>query len=141
RRIAFRGARLVHAHRPAGKDQAARLQLRDALGRQVMAYDLAKDVQFAHPPGDQLPVLSAEIEDQNALVAHEWLYRRSHLPPNSFDRLVAASTASINADRRPPRSKTCNPAIVVPPGLVTWSFKTPMCSFVSSTIRAAPSTV
>ena len=52
---------------------------------------------------------------------------------------MAASTASIRAARRPPRSSACRPAIVVPPGLVTWSLSTPGWSPVSRTIRAAPS--
>ena len=38
---------------------------------------------------------------------------------NSAERLVAASTASINAPRTPARSSACSPAIVVPPGEAT----------------------
>src|SRR5262249_39016494 len=60
---------------------------------------------------------------------------------SSFARFVAASTASISAPRTPARSRACRPAIVVPPGLATMSFRVPGCSPVSSTILAAPSTV
>ena len=60
---------------------------------------------------------------------------------SSAERRVAASTASIRAPRTPPRSRACRPAMVVPPGLVTWSLSTPGCRPVSSTIRAAPRTV
>ena len=55
--------------------------------------------------------------------------------------LVAASTASITAARKPARSSACSPAMVVPPGLATASFSAPGCCPVSSTIFAAPSTV
>ena len=65
-RIAVRGAGVVDAGRAAGEDEAARLQLGDARGRQVVAHDLAEDVLLAHPPGDQLAVLRAEVEDQDA---------------------------------------------------------------------------
>src|SRR5579884_2579474 len=66
---------------------------------------------------------------------------RHHPFPNSVARRVAASTASINTPRTPPRSRACNPAMVVPPGLATASFSAPGCCPVSSTIRAEPSTV
>lgn len=46
---------------------------------------------------------------------------------SSAERSVAASTALMRAARRPPRSSACKPAMVVPPGLVTWSFSTPGC--------------
>ncbi len=65
-RIAARRRGNVDAGRAAGEDQAARLQLRDAGGRQVVAHDLAEDVQLAHPASDQLAVLRAEIQDQDS---------------------------------------------------------------------------
>ena len=40
---------------------------RDAGGRDVVPHDLAVDALLAHPAGDQLGVLRAEIEDQHAL--------------------------------------------------------------------------
>eukprot|EP01045_Picozoa_sp_COSAG04_P030260 COSAG04_NODE_5201_length_1704_cov_4.778193_2_plen_204_part_00 len=55
-----------------------------------------------------------------------------HFPsPSSSDRRAAASTAFITAPRIPPASSTCTAAMVVPPGLVTWSFSAPGCSPVS----------
>lgn len=47
--------------------------------------------------------------------------------PNSLERLLAALTASIRAERRPNSSKQAIPEIVVPPGLVTRSFSTAGC--------------
>ena len=64
--IAARRAGVVDAGRAAGEDEAARLQLGDALGRQVVAHDLAEDVLLADAPGDELAVLRAEVEDQDA---------------------------------------------------------------------------
>src|SRR5437660_3782648 len=61
--------------------------------------------------------------------------------PNSWERFVAASTASISEARRRPCSSACKPAMVVPPGEATLSFSLPRCSPVSRTIRAEPSTV
>ncbi len=56
----------VDAGRAAGKDEAARIQFGDACGGQVVAHNLAKDVLFADAAGDELAVLRAEIEDQDA---------------------------------------------------------------------------
>src|SRR5581483_7289083 len=61
-----------------------------------------------------------------------------HFDPSSVARRVAASTASIRAARSPPRSRACSPAIVVPPGLATASFRAPGCWPVSSTSFAEP---
>src|SRR5207244_3244656 len=76
-RIAARSARLIDARRASGKNDARWLQGADALRRQVVADDLAKDIQLAHAPGDQLAVLRAEIEDQDAFSfrqRHHWVY-------------------------------------------------------------------
>ena len=69
RRIAMRSAGFVNARRAARKNQAARGQLLHAGGRDVVPHDFAIDALLAHPPGDQLGVLRAEIEDQHLLVA------------------------------------------------------------------------
>jgi hypothetical protein len=45
--------------------------------------------------------------------------------PSSRERRVAASTAAMSAARKPAVSSAWTPAIVVPPGLVTWSFSFP----------------
>src|SRR5262249_50082776 len=58
---------IVDAGGAAGENQAARLQLGDALGRKIVADQLAEDVQLAHPASDELGVLRAEIQDQDAL--------------------------------------------------------------------------
>src|SRR5437867_4138493 len=49
--------------------------------------------------------------------------------------------AAITAERTPPASSACSPAMVVPPGDATLSFNRAGCSPVSSTCLAAPSTV
>lgn len=51
----------------------------------------------------------------------------SHGLDSSFARLVAATTAFMQAALRPPFSSSCTPAMVVPPGLVTMSFRAPGC--------------
>ena len=38
------------------------------VGGDVVADDLAEDVLLAHPPGDELAVLRAEVEDQDEFV-------------------------------------------------------------------------
>ena len=63
--VAMRGARRVNAGGSAGEDQALGMQFSDAGRRQVVAHDLAEDVLLAHPPGDQLGVLRAEVEDED----------------------------------------------------------------------------
>ena len=95
----------------------------------VVADDLAEDVQLADAPGDELAVLRAEVEDQDAFTFRSgvsWLILS--LWPSSAARRVAASTASMRAPRTPPRSRACRPAMVVPPGLATMSLSTPGCA-------------
>ena len=64
-RIELRRALVVNAGRPAGKDDALRLQRRDFLRRDVEANDLGIDLAFANPARDDLGVLRTEIEDEN----------------------------------------------------------------------------
>ena len=63
-----RRARLVHAGRPAGEDDGARL----ALGKRgfglVVRHDLAIDARLAHAPSDELRHLTAEIDDQHPVL-------------------------------------------------------------------------
>src|SRR5262249_13433368 len=137
-RIAGRRPLLVDAGRPARQDDAARLQLAHPFGRDAGPHELAEDVLLAHPPGDELSVLRAEVEDQDALSVRN----RTHDDlPSSMDRCVAVSTASIKAARMPPRSRACRPAMVVPAGLATMSLSWAGCMLVSSSIWAAPSSV
>src|SRR2546423_212452 len=65
-RIALRCPRLIHAHRSAGEDESLRPQLRYARRRNIVADDLREYVLLAHSPGDELGVLGAEVEDQDA---------------------------------------------------------------------------
>src|SRR5262245_38388450 len=78
-RIAVRGSLVVHAGRSAGENDAARGELGDTGRRQVMPHDLAEDVEIAHAPGDELRVLPAEVEDQDALFRHSWSSRGTNL--------------------------------------------------------------
>src|SRR5262249_50335049 len=55
----------VHTGRPPGEDDPPRAQLADTVEREVVRVDLAIDLRLAHPPGDQLRVLAAEVEDEN----------------------------------------------------------------------------
>ena len=64
-RIELRRALVVNAGRPAGEDDAVRLQRRDFLRRDVEANDLRIDLALANPPRDDLGVLRTEIEDEN----------------------------------------------------------------------------
>ena len=67
-RVDGRGVFFVDAGRAAGEDDAGGLQFAHALGRDVVPDDLAEDVLLAHPAGDQLTVLRAEIEDENTFL-------------------------------------------------------------------------
>src|ERR1017187_8974182 len=67
-RIAGRRPRFVNAGRPAREDDAASLQPAYPLGGDVGADELAEDVLLAHPPGNELGVLRAEVEDQDVFV-------------------------------------------------------------------------
>ena len=66
-RIAARRPFLVDARRTAGEDDSARGDVADPVRRQVMADDLAEDVLLADPPGNELCVLRAEIENDDPL--------------------------------------------------------------------------
>ena len=71
RRVAPGRALLIHAVRPAGQDDADRLQLADALERGVAGQNDGIDAALAHAAGDQLFVLASEIEDDYSLIGHE----------------------------------------------------------------------
>ena len=75
--VAPRGARFIHAGRPARQDDAARLMGPDAVRRDIVPDDLAEDVLLAHPPGDQLGVLRTEVQHQDAFVEQIRGWRRS----------------------------------------------------------------
>ena len=66
RRIHLGRSRFIYAVRTPGKDDPDGGKRADLLQRHGVWVDLAVDVTFAHPPGDQLIVLTAEIQDQYA---------------------------------------------------------------------------
>src|SRR5262249_5286265 len=71
-------ARFINAGRAAREDQAARPQLRDPRRRQIMADELAEDILLAHPPGNELAVLGAEVEDQDPFIFGQWRHVTFH---------------------------------------------------------------
>src|SRR6185369_1404156 len=79
-----RRSRVEHALRAAGKHDALRIERADELVADVERVDLAVDVRLAQPPGDQLGVLRAEIENEDLRM------RRS-------DHWCAQSAASLAA--------------------------------------------
>ena len=60
-----RGARLVDRLGPAGEDDPLGREGLDRRQLHVEGMQLAVDVGLAHPPGDQLGVLGAEIENED----------------------------------------------------------------------------
>jgi hypothetical protein len=62
-----RGAHLGHAGGAAGKDHGFRLQPLQCAGRVVERYDLGIDPVLAHPAGDQLSDLAAEVDDEDGV--------------------------------------------------------------------------
>ncbi len=52
----------------AGKDDALRAKAADFFVRDVPRVDFAVDAELADPPGDELRVLRAEVEDQDAIL-------------------------------------------------------------------------
>ena len=57
-----------HGRRTAGQDDAFRLHLAKRAFSFLERHDLAIDLLFAHPPGDELGHLRAEIDDENLVV-------------------------------------------------------------------------
>ena len=64
RRIALGRSGFVDTRRPAREDQGQRVQLANALGRDVVADDPRKRMPLANPARDELDILSTEIKDQ-----------------------------------------------------------------------------
>ena len=63
-----RRAGVEHGAGSAGEDYSLRLQLRQRACSLLKGHDLAIDLVLAHPPGDELRHLRAEIDDQNLVV-------------------------------------------------------------------------
>ena len=58
---------LVHRLRPAGEDDAARIEGADRLVAHVERVQFTVHADLAHAAGDQLGVLGTEIEDQDSV--------------------------------------------------------------------------
>jgi hypothetical protein len=68
RRVGARRVRLDDRRRAAGEDYGARREPGEERRIDLGAWvDLAVDAGLAHPPGDQLRHLAAEINDENAV--------------------------------------------------------------------------
>ncbi len=80
-----RGVLDMHAGRSTGQDDGGRLPFPDVGGGDAVADDFGVDLQLTNPAGDQLGVLSAEVDNQDDLawgghggcVAHRALDRIS----------------------------------------------------------------
>ena len=64
-----RGRLLVGGHVAAGEDHAARAELAHEGVADIVGVNLAVNLGFADPAGDELRVLRAEVEDQYLLTA------------------------------------------------------------------------
>ena len=60
----------VDRGRPAGEDERRRIALSDVARRDFVADELGVHATLAHAPGDELRVLTAEIEDEDRPRAH-----------------------------------------------------------------------
>ena len=69
-RVHMGRALFVDAVGAAGEDETDGGEAADLLQGQIVGLDLAVNVAFAHPAGDQLVVLAAEIQDQDFLLVH-----------------------------------------------------------------------
>ena len=57
----------VHRRRTPREDDALGVPLADLVGGDVVGHDLGVDVGLAHPAGDELGVLGAEVDDQDGV--------------------------------------------------------------------------
>ena len=69
-RISLGRARLIDGVGAAGEDEADGLHSAELLQRGRVGLDLAIDAALAHPAGDELVVLAAEIQDNHGLMGH-----------------------------------------------------------------------
>src|SRR5213075_3233865 len=68
--VALGGSRLVNARGPAGENEPLRCMFLNLFRGDVVPDDFAVDVVLPDAAGDELGVLSAEVEYQNALVGN-----------------------------------------------------------------------
>ena len=64
-RVEAGGARLIDAAGSTGEDEAPGGKLPDAGHRQIEGVNFAVDLEFPHPPGNELGILGAEVQDQD----------------------------------------------------------------------------
>ena len=69
-RVGLGRARLIDGVGAAGEDEADGLHSAEFLQRGRVGLDLAIDAALAHPAGDELVVLAAEIQDNHGLMGH-----------------------------------------------------------------------
>ena len=67
-RVDRRRAVRIDAVRAAGENDALRIFRADRLKTDAVGDDLAVDAALAHPTGDKLIILAAEIDDQNFFI-------------------------------------------------------------------------
>ena len=95
--VAVRRARLVDARRPAREDQRQRVQLADPLERDVVPHDPREGVPLADPPGDELDVLRAEVEDQDGPLGSRAFHERR----TSMSQTLTLGTSRDDISRLP----------------------------------------
>jgi len=66
--IGGRDVLAVYRGRPSGKDDASRIPFADPVHCPRRRVNLAVDVRLPNPPGDQLGVLGAEVDDEDTVV-------------------------------------------------------------------------
>ena len=88
------GGHIVDAVGAAGKDDAAVARRQDFLrGDAVIGFDLGVNVQVPHPPGDQLVVLSAKVQNKN------FFQGRSHSFPEDQELVVYLFSRSFRSGK------------------------------------------
>jgi len=93
-RVDGRGVLRVHRRRAAGQDDGRRRDGAHLLGRDVAGHDFGIHVQITHATGDELPVLGAEIDDD------DFLFRGSGLGHNA-----SLGREMFEGDFTPPRTQ------------------------------------
>ncbi len=87
-------ARLVHARRAPAQHDAGRVLRGQLGGRDRVRHDLAVDPGLAHPPGDELRVLGAEVDDEDGMLLRGV---RDRVGVGAAHESIPASTSSASA--------------------------------------------
>ena len=132
-----RGALDVHRLGAAREDQRRRPALAHLGGGDRVGHDLGVDVRLADPPGDELGVLGAEVDDQagGELVGQRWSAPVATTSPSSASAsgLLPRRRARPSAGPSASRSRTApSPAAARPVRLTTpdasWAGPCRICS-------------